>query len=98
MDRTQGERTSRYRASPRGKYAVHKANAKARGIPFLLTFDQWLKIWNDSGMYTEMGNTHGKYNMCRNNDEGAYQEGNVYIGPWTYNAMDGLKKRNRRDE
>lgn len=100
MGKTQSERTTKYRASARGKFSVHKINAKQRGIEFLLTFEQWHRIWLDSGYYDQMGNTAGKYNMCRLNDEGAYSEGNVYIGPWTYNAMDGLKKivRSRREE
>ena len=37
------------------KYDQHKYRAERRGIPFELTFKQWLKIWQDSGHLRERG-------------------------------------------
>src|SRR5579859_960375 len=33
------------RDTPRWRYTQHKSNAQARGIPFLLTFDEWWELW-----------------------------------------------------
>jgi hypothetical protein len=77
--RTQAERTARYRATPRGKFARHRENAKRRGVPFLLTYAQWLEVWLESGHWHERGNGPDEYVMHRVGDRGAYKQGNVYI-------------------
>lgn len=79
-----------YRQTPRGRFTVHKTNAKRRGIPFLFTFETWLHFWKESGKWDERGNVDGGYVMCRIGDEGAYGPGNVYIG--THN--DNVAERN----
>jgi len=61
------------------KYDKHKSHAKEREIEFLLTFDEWMKIWIDSGHWHERGATRGKYVMARIGDVGPYQVGNVKI-------------------
>jgi hypothetical protein len=61
------------------KYQSHRSHAKARGISFNLTFEQWLKIWTDSGHLSERGNKAGQYVMARFQDRGAYAVGNVRI-------------------
>lgn len=86
----------RYRASPKGKYVVHKKNAKRRGVVFLLTFDQWWDIWRSSGYWDLRGCKPGQYVMCRLGDEGAYEVGNVYIGAFYTNFLDGMKNMRRR--
>jgi hypothetical protein len=63
----------------RKRYRDHKASAKQRGIPFLLTFEQWLQIWTDSGHLDERGAHKGEYVMARYGDSGAYEVGNVDI-------------------
>ena len=63
----------------RRAYINQKARAKNRGIPFRLTFDQWWKVWLDSGYLPERGRRKDKYNMARYGDVGAYEIGNVYI-------------------
>lgn len=60
-------------------YRTHKANAKKRGIGFLLTYQEWLKIWVDSGHLSERGNKPDQYVMARNRDRGPYAVGNVRI-------------------
>ena len=57
----------------------HKRKARARGIPFLLTFEEWWKIWAESGHWRDGGCERGQYCMARYGDLGAYEVGNVRI-------------------
>jgi hypothetical protein len=61
------------------KYGQHKHRAGRRGIPFELTFEQWLKIWQDSGHLRERGHRQGQYVMARFFGRGSYKIGNVQI-------------------
>ena len=63
----------------RRRYAVQKGDAKRRGIPFLLSFDEWFTIWKMSGHLDESGSYRGQYHMARRGDKGPYQKGNVRI-------------------
>lgn len=60
-------------------FYCQKAVAKARNILFLLTFDEWLKIWINSGHLPERGRGKGKYCMARPGDVGPYSVDNVKI-------------------
>ena len=73
----------------RVKFNAHKSNAKRRGIEFLLTFEEWLKIWVDSGKVEQRGRGANKYCMCRIGDKGAYSIDNVFIGQGKQNVSDG---------
>lgn len=86
-----------YQRTPRGKFNSQKMKSIARGIPWELTFDEWWKIWQDSGKWEERGS--GKYMMCRTRDEGPYAIGNVRIDDATGNiqerfAINGINKDN----
>jgi hypothetical protein len=70
-------------------YKAQKSNAKTRKIPFLLTFEQWLKIWNDSGKLDQRGRGADKFCMCRVGDMGSYEVGNVFIGTGRENVRAG---------
>lgn len=74
------------RKSPRGRYRKQKEHAKRRGIKFLLSFNEWWSIWQQSGKYSLRGRGKGRYCMCRYNDSGAYEIGNVYIDEWSNNV------------
>jgi hypothetical protein len=63
----------------RKQFHSHKGGAKHRGIPFLLTYAEWLAIWEQSGHLHERGNRKGQYCMARYGDQGAYEVGNVRI-------------------
>src|SRR5260370_41785936 len=54
----------------------HKYRGERRGIPFDLTFKQWLKIWQDSGHLRERGHRQGQYVMARFFGGGSYKIGN----------------------
>jgi hypothetical protein len=66
-------------ADARGKYRSQKVAAVRRGIPFLLTFNEWWRIWQGSGHWHERGCHCDQYQMARNGDCGPYAVGNVQI-------------------
>ena len=45
----------------RKAYRNHKGSAKHRGIPFMLSFEQWLSVWKDSGKLHPRGKGSGKW-------------------------------------
>ena len=70
--------------SPKGRYYQHKCSAKRRGIPFHLTFEEWMEVWGSK--YELRG--AGGYVMCRNGDTGPYAVGNVFIATGADNTRD----------
>ena len=64
-------------SSPQARYSAHKANSKRRGIPFLLTFEQWWEAW--APHWPNRGKGAGKLVMARYGDEGPYASWNVHI-------------------
>lgn len=56
-----------------------RRRAIERGVEFLFTFEQWLKIWQDSGHLHERGCHRGQYCMARYGDVGPYAIENVRI-------------------
>ena len=60
-------------------YRFHKKDAAARKITFLLTYEEWCRIWIDSGHAHEKGCRRGQYVMARFGDKGPYAVGNVRI-------------------
>jgi hypothetical protein len=88
MGPTQQERSQKWRASPKGKYAEQKRKARERGVLFVLRFSEWWAIWTLSGKWNKRGNRKGLYCMCRKGDTGPYAVGNVYIGTWSQNTAD----------
>lgn len=64
---------------PRVSFEAHRRDAAERGIAFLLSFDQWWALWEQSGHWHERGRERGKYCMARFGDCGAYEQGNVRI-------------------
>jgi hypothetical protein len=85
--------------TPRGRYSKQKRHAKERGIPFLLTFEQWWELWEP---YWEQRGRSNASALCmaRFNDQGAYEIGNVEIKSLSANTREGLAIRWRasRDE
>ena len=58
-----------------------KSRVDKKGMPinWQLTFDDWLKIWIESGKLYLRGKGKGKYCMSRKNDIGPYAIDNVEI-------------------
>ena len=77
------------RSTLRGRYKMQEQNALARGIQFLLSFEQWLAIWTESGKLDQRGRGADRFCMCRNGDVGPYEVGNVFIGTGRENVRAG---------
>ena len=73
----------------RNQYLEQKYNAIRRGIPFHLTYEEWLDIWGDK--LSNRGKGINKYQMCRKADQGAYEIGNVYIDTHEANSKAGRR-------
>ncbi len=82
-------------ATARQKYQQHKHGAKARGIEFDLTFDEWRSIWGQH--LANRGVHRGQMNMCRTRDEGGYTPGNVRIDTVESNHAEARWSKLRKD-
>lgn len=60
-------------------YKSHEYHARHRGILFLLSFEEWLHIWEASGKLLSRGTHKGQYVMARYGDSGPYSVENVRI-------------------
>lgn len=73
------------------RYREQRGMARLRGIPFLLTFPEWMQIWRDSGHLHHRGCRQSQYVMARFNDAGPYAIGNVKIIPHTQNSREWIR-------
>ncbi|MCP5328568.1 MAG: hypothetical protein R3E75_08145 [Steroidobacteraceae bacterium] len=83
-------------ATPRGQFEQQRRGAKRRGIEFLLTFEEWLNVWQDSGRFHERGKRPGQYVMARRGDAGPYVLGNVYVTTIEQNTRDAFANGRHR--
>ena len=70
-------------------YRGQRKSAKQRGIPFLLSFEEWCEIWIASGKFGKRGCKRDQYVMARYEDKGPYAKGNVKIVTSSENAREG---------
>ena len=73
------------------RYRQQKDNARRRKIYFLLSFEEWKDIWEQSGHWEERGRGIEQYCMSRIGDIGPYEVGNVFIQLRTDNSNDATK-------
>jgi hypothetical protein len=73
------------------RYLAQRISAKDRGIEWRFSFEEWLKVWTDSGHLAERGRGRGRYVMARLGDVGPYSAGNVEIIPYEKNCRDCRK-------
>lgn len=72
------------------KWYDQRQNARRRGIDWDLSFDQWLKIWMDSGHWHQRGiKSRDAYVMSRKGDQGPYSVANVVIKTNYDNVIEG---------
>ena len=83
---------------PQHKYYNHKSRAKRRNIEFNKTFDEWINWWGED--FDKRGVTNGSLQMCRYNDEGPYELGNIYKATREQNLKDAYNTEsgNKRKE
>jgi DNA-binding NtrC family response regulator len=65
----------------RQAFLSQRASAERRGIPFRLTYSEWSALWEPYAHLPGMA-------MCRTNDQGAYELGNVRIDTQDNNARE----------
>jgi hypothetical protein len=90
------------------RYARHKAQSKYRNIQFLFTFPDWYDWWYHHGVDKNVEvKWTGNYRpcMCRYNDLGPYEQGNVYFANHIDNVKDanhtykmGIRTKRRRSQ
>lgn len=78
-------------STPLGKFEQQRRQAKQREIQWLLTFDEWWLIWQESGHWEQRGKRAGQYVMSRNGDVGPYSISNVAICRFEDNIRDARK-------
>jgi hypothetical protein len=74
-----GSGVRRGRDNLRRSFTSQASAARKRGIQFLLTYEEWLHIWQKSGRLGERGRLPGQYCMARFGDAGSYELSNVRI-------------------
>lgn len=67
-------------------YRSQKCSAARRGIDFILTFEEWLQWWVDTGKLHLRGKKKGSYQMCRHGDIGPYSLENIYCDTVSNNS------------
>jgi hypothetical protein len=63
----------------RAAFRSQRSSATKRGIRFMLSFDEWWKVWQNSGKWGQRGKLEGQYVMARFADSGPYAVNNVRI-------------------
>lgn len=74
--------------SPKQRYSQQRKEAFRRGIPFLLTFDDWWKWWQEDGRWLRRGRNKESLVMARYGDVGPYELGNIYATTQAGNQSD----------
>lgn len=77
-------------------YTYQRRNADWRGISWELTFEEWWKIWSESGKWNVRGREKGGWVMGRLGDKGPYAIGNVVICNHSENAKVAQSHARRR--
>lgn len=57
-----------------------KRDVNGNTVEMRLTFEEWYRLWDESGKWNDKWGRGGRYVMCRKDDVGHYELGNVYIG------------------
>jgi hypothetical protein len=75
------------------RYGKHKRDAASRGIDFKLSLEQWYDWWFQHGIDKNIPRKLNKNTlcMCRHNDQGAYELGNIYCATLSQNQKDARK-------
>ena len=78
------------------KFYNRKAQALKRGVPFRLTYEQYVFVWERAlgpNWQRMRGSHRGEYCMARFGDRGSYEIGNVTIKLATENVGEAKSKR-----
>jgi len=75
----------------RSIYTKQKCTAKYRNIDWIISFEDWCHIWDQSGKWEQRGRGVGKYCMSRKGDTGPYSADNVFIQECIKNSGDKFR-------
>lgn len=64
----------------------HQRNARARGIPFSFTFEEWWRWWQTDDRWSNRGRGAGQFVMARYGDTGPYAVDNVFCSDAVENS------------
>ena len=78
------------------RFIEQRQAAKQRGVEWLLSFPQWLEIWQASGHINERGRRRGQFQMCRSSDIGPYASSTVRIDTQAANIQEAHRIRLER--
>lgn len=70
------------------RYRKQKKHAERRGIDFKLSYQEWLDWWGDD--LDKRGRGMGKLQMCRLQDKGCYELGNIFKSTHEQNMKDKI--------
>jgi hypothetical protein len=73
-------------------HSQSKVDKNQQRVDFRLTFGEWWALWHESGKWSSRGCKTGQYVMCRYDDAGHYEVGNVFIAT----TDDNHREANRR--
>lgn len=79
----------------RKKWLDQRHTAKQRAVKFNLTFEEWLEFWGDD--IDKRGRGRHQLCMCRYDDRGAYEVGNIYKDTNAGNKMGPKSKPDEED-
>ena len=76
--------------NPKLAYNSQKQLAKYRNVDWNITFDEWINWWGSD--FVNRGKNVGDLQMCRYNDSGAYELGNIYKATISHNSRKYAKQ------
>ena len=82
----------------RRAYRIQKHSAAKRGIPFLLTFEQWSEWWLTDDRWLRRGRKAGQLQMGRKGNSGPYSPDNVECATKEEKQKSQLTGLSRRGE
>lgn len=81
---------------PQKAFRTHQRGAARRGIPFLMTFDEWWDWWQTDNRWEQRGAGGDRLVMARKRDEGPYHLDNIYCAESRVNVADGSFYRHEK--
>ena len=79
-------------------YRTQRNNARSRKIDWNLSYEEWITWWLSTGHFNQRGRYTGEYCMCRFNDTGPYELGNIYCATLVENTKAALCGKKKSEE
>jgi hypothetical protein len=79
--------------SPKAQFRRRRAEELRRGMVWELTYEQWWRIWQESGHWTERGSKGSQYGLFRLNPEGPFSVENVAVQLYSKVARERIRRQ-----